>query len=132
MGQEDSYADSANPDKIQTIVNAGYRRATGAKKDVLAGLDHLKSKKLYVTSDSVNLIKELNTYSWKLDKNGDAMEVPVKLWDDLIDSARYACFTGEKIKISLAVAGAKRYDGFGGFDTPLHRGYDDSSFRGFE
>ena len=64
--KEDSIicADSANPDKIVTIQNAGYRRAIGAKKDVLSGIDFVKSKKLYVTEDSVNLIKELGIYSW--------------------------------------------------------------------
>lgn len=102
------YADSANPDKIVTIQNAGYRRCNPAKKDVLAGIDYLKSKKLYVTKDSVNLIKELGIYSWKLDKNGEAMEAPVKLFDDGIDALRYSIFTGEKIKISLAVVGIKK------------------------
>ncbi len=126
------YADSANPDKIQTIVNAGYRRTTGAKKDVLAGIDHIKSKKLFVTADSVNLIKELGIYSWKTDRNGDAMEVPVKLFDDNLDSLRYAVFTGEKIKISLAAAGNRRHDPMTGFDSRLHRTTSDSSFRGFE
>ena len=132
--KEDSiiYADSANPDKIVTIQNAGYRRATGAKKNVLAGIDFVKSKKLYVTEDSVNLIKELGIYSWKLDKEGKPMEVPVKLFDDALDALRYAVYTGERIKISLAQVGAKKDNGLNGFDIPLHRGYSDSSFRGFE
>ncbi len=131
--KEDSiiYADSANPDKIVTMNNAGYRRATGAKKDVLAGIDYVKSKKLFITADSVNLIKELGMYSWKLDKEGEPMEVPVKLWDDNLDSLRYAIFTGEKIKISLAVAGAKKQNGFNGFGGSINRGHSDSRFRGF-
>ncbi|UFH60471.1 PBSX family phage terminase large subunit [Sulfurovum mangrovi] len=126
------YADSANPDKIQTIVNAGYRRCKPAKKDVLAGIDHIKSKKLYVTADSINLIKELESYSWKLDKNGEAMEVPAKLFDDALDALRYAVFTGEKIKISIAQAGRRKHDSFkeygsaGGFS-----GYDSGNMRGF-
>ncbi len=126
------YADSANPDKIQTIVNAGYRKATGAKKDVLAGIDHIKSKKLYVTEDSVNLIKELGIYSWKTDKEGKPLEVPVKLFDDCLDGLRYAVFTGQKIKISLAMVGNKRHDTMAGFDSRLHRTASDSSFNGFE
>ena len=131
--KEDSiiYADSANPDKIQTIVNAGYRRATGAKKDVLAGIDYVKSKKLYVTEDSVNLIKELEAYSWQTDKDGNPTEKPVKLFDDLCDSVRYAVFTGDKIKISLAIAGKKKNNDFDGFDGLLHREHSDSSFKGF-
>ncbi len=126
------YADSTNPDKIVTIQNAGFRRYYPAKKDVIASIDFIKSKKLYITSDSVNLIKELGIYSWKLDKNGDAMEVPVKLFDDALDAVRYAVFTGEKIKISLAVAGATKNNGLGGYGGRIHRTESDSSFRGFE
>jgi phage terminase large subunit len=125
------YADSANPDKIQTIVNAGYRRATGAKKDVLAGVDHIKSKKLFVTEDSVKLIKELSIYSWKTDKEGKPLEVPVKLFDDCLDGLRYATFTGEKIKISLAMVGVKKQNRFNGFGGSLNKGHSDSRFRGY-
>ena len=39
--------DSANPDGIQTIVNAGFRRTVGAQKNVISGIDHIKSKKLF-------------------------------------------------------------------------------------
>ncbi|NOR56497.1 MAG: PBSX family phage terminase large subunit [Sulfurovum sp.] len=131
--KEDSiiYADSANPDKIVTIQNAGYRRATGAKKDVLAGIDFVKSKKLYVTEDSVNLIKELGIYSWKLDKEGKPLEVPVKLFDDALDALRYAVFTGEKIKISLAVVGKRKQSDMRGFSESPFRGSTSDRFRGF-
>lgn len=101
------YADSANPDKIVMIQNAGYK-CTQAKKDVLAGIDFMKSKNIHVTKESVNLIKELESYSWKLDKNGEPMEQPVKFNDDLCDSLRYALFRGEKIKLSIAKIGQKK------------------------
>jgi len=123
------YADSANPDKIQTIINAGYRRCKPAKKDVLAGIDYIKSKKLYVTADSINLIKELESYSWKLDKNGEAMEVPVKLFDDALDALRYAIFTSDKIKISIAQAGETRYNRFKNYESS--RGFDGFESGGF-
>ena len=126
------YADSANPDKIQTIVNAGYRKCKPAKKDVLAGIDHIKSKKLYVTSDSTNIIKELGSYSWKLDKNGEPMEVPVKLFDDALDALRYAVFTGEKIKLSIAQAGSKKTNSFKGYGSGGgFEGYDSGKMVGF-
>jgi len=120
------YCDSANPDKIQMIQNAGYRKATMAKKDVLAGIDFVKSKKLHVTKDSVNLIKELESYSWQTDKNGNSMEKPVKLFDDLLDGLRYSIFTGEKIKISLAMVGAKKNNGLNMYGTSIHK-----SFKGY-
>ena len=92
----------------------------------------MKSKKLHITKDSVNLIKELSIYSWKLDKEGKAMEVPVKLFDDCLDGLRYSIFTGVKIKISLAMVGEKRHNGLSAFDASMDKGYSDSSFRGFE
>ena len=60
------------------------------------------------------------------------MEVPVKLFDDALDALRYAVYTGEKIKISLAVAGAKKHNGMGDYGGSIHRGYSDSHFNGFE
>ncbi len=126
------YCDSARPDQIVMIQNAGFRRATGARKDVLAGIDFVKSKKLYVTKDSPNMIKELEAYSWALDKNGVPIEKPVKLFDDALDGLRYAVFTGEKIKISLGIAGAKKHNVFSAFDGKIHRTESDSNFRGYE
>lgn len=126
------YADSANPDKIVTIVNAGFRRCIGAKKDVIAGIDYIKSKKLYVTSDSENLIKELGIYSWKVDKDGEPTEIPVKIFDDAIDALRYAVFQGERVKISLAAVGKAKNNGLNGFTERIFRSKNDSSMRGFE
>jgi len=60
------------------------------------------------------------------------MEVPVKLFDDALDAVRYAVYTGEKIKISLAMVGARKHDGMGAYGGSMDRGYSDSSFRGFE
>lgn len=92
----------------------------------------MKSKKLFVTKDSVNLIRELNSYSWKLDANGEPMEVPVKLFDDLCDALRYSVYSGEKIKISLAMVGAKKNNDLNGFsESPFRSESSDSRFRGY-
>ena len=87
---------------------------------------------LFVTTDSINLIKELGVYSWQIDKDGNSLEKPVKMADDLLDALRYATFDNQKIKISLAKASQKKNDELYGFDCSIHRGYSDSSFRGFE
>lgn len=103
------YGDSANPDKIVMVQNAGFKNCTQAKKNVLAGIDFVKSKKIHITKCSTNLIKEIESYSWKLDKNGEPMEQPVKFLDDGMDSIRYSIFRGEKIRLSIAtVTGKKR------------------------
>ena len=110
------YADSANPDKIVMIQNAGFTKCTQAKKDVLAGIDFVKSKKIHITKCSTNLIKEIESYSWKLDKNGEPEEKPVKFLDDGMDALRYSIFRGERITTSISSITSRRsdynYDGF--------------------
>ena len=53
----------------------------------------VKSDNFFVTKCSTNLIKELQTYSWKSDINGNILEEPVKFNDHLLDALRYAIYT---------------------------------------
>lgn len=84
-------ADSAEPKSIQEIHLAGYN-ITGAQKgadSIRKGIDRLKSKKLYITKRSVNLIKEMRNYSWELDKSGNATNKPIDSYNHAIDALRY-------------------------------------------
>jgi phage terminase large subunit len=67
-----------------------------AKKDVLKGIDFAKSRKLRVYSESSNLIKELQSYKWREDKDGRVLDEPVKFQDHLMDAMRYGLYTGTK------------------------------------
>lgn len=80
------YADSANPDKIEEIYQAGFN-VYPADKSVKDGIDYVKRKKLHIHKDSVNLIKEIKSYSWKVDKLGRILDEPVKYNDDLCFAA---------------------------------------------
>ena len=112
------YADSANPDKIVMIQNAGFGKCVGAKKDILAGIDFMKSKKIHITKCSINIIKEIESYRWKLNKNSEAMEQPIKLLDDILDGCRYSIFRGEAINISIThITGKKRKNDFDNYDA---------------
>ena len=53
------------------------------------------SKPLFVV-DSPNLIKELRTYKWKVDKNNKPLDEPVKFNDDGMDAMRYGFYNGLK------------------------------------
>lgn len=86
------YADHAEPDRIREIFLAGWN-IRPAKKDVEDGIDRVKSKKLYIHPDSINLIKEFKRYKWKQDKDGRILDEVVKLYDDLMDAMRYAIYT---------------------------------------
>jgi phage terminase large subunit len=90
------YCDSARPDLIQEICNAGFN-AVASDKSVIDGIDYCKRQSLKILSDSVEAIKELKRYSWKKDKDGKIMDVPVKAFDHFCDSFRYALYTHSKI-----------------------------------
>ena len=83
------YPDTANPAYNQMLANAGYRVGK-TNKDVIEGINFLKGYKLRFTSDSPDLIKEIRTYSWRVDKEGNEMDEPVKEFDDGMDACRYA------------------------------------------
>lgn len=80
--------DYARPEIIEDLRRKGYN-AKNAIKDVKPGIDSIKSSKLFIHKESVNLIKEIQSYKWKT--NGDrVLDEPVKLYDDGMDAMRYA------------------------------------------
>ncbi|MCM8819498.1 MAG: PBSX family phage terminase large subunit [Candidatus Omnitrophica bacterium] len=84
------YCDSAEPARIEEMRLAGLN-AKPANKSVKEGIAYLKQLKLVV--DGVNLIKELEGYCYKVNKEGNLTEEIVKLNDHLIDAMRYAIYT---------------------------------------
>lgn len=90
----DIFADNAEPKTIEEICNYGYN-CKPADKDVWAGIQKVKSMPLYITKNSVNLLKEIKSYKWKTNKEGEvlATEEPVKVNDHAMDALRYAIFT---------------------------------------
>ncbi len=83
------YADSARPDLIKAWFINGYK-IDKANKNVFEGINAVKSFNLKITRDSVNILKEIELYVWKEDKNGEVLDEPVKMNDDLMDALRYA------------------------------------------
>lgn len=91
---DELFCDNAEPKTIEELCRAGYN-AKPAEKDVYAGIQKVKSMPLIVTQESTNLIKEIKSYKWKLDKNGKIHpdEVPVKFNDHAMDAMRYGIYT---------------------------------------
>jgi phage terminase large subunit len=89
------YCDCAEPARIEELKRNGFN-AWEADKDVNKGIDFVKSQKLYIDENSVDLIKELKTYSWQENKAGDIIDKPSKEWDHSMDALRYACYTHNK------------------------------------
>ncbi len=83
------YADSAEPQRIEEIYQAGFN-IYSSEKDVSFGINRVKQYKMHILEDSVNLIKEIRSYKWKEDKEGRILEEPVKFNDHAMDAMRYA------------------------------------------
>jgi phage terminase large subunit len=87
------YADSAEPDRILEITRAGFKCYPANKSNKLDRIDFFKSFDIQVTARSTNLIKELNTYIWGTDRNGNQLDEPVKINDHAIDASLYVVYT---------------------------------------
>jgi len=88
----DIYADAAEPQRIQEICQAGFN-AKPANKSVKDGIDFVKRFRIYSNPQNVNVNKEVLSYSYKRDKNGNTIDEPIKILDDALDASRYAIFT---------------------------------------
>jgi phage terminase large subunit len=93
-GSVEIFCDNAEPKTIEELTRAGFN-AKPASKDVYAGIQKVKAQDLYISPGSVNLLKEIRSYRWKVDKDGKVHqnEEPVKMWDHLCDAMRYAIYT---------------------------------------
>lgn len=85
------WSESADPRLIEEIYNAGFdiwpvEKGGGS---VNAGLDKMKSMKIYVTENSLNAIKEFKNYTYMQDKNGIWLNKPIDAHNHIIDGVRY-------------------------------------------
>lgn len=85
------YADSAEPKSIDEIRKHGkmIRPVTKGKDSILFGVDVMQRQDYLVTSNSLNLIKELRNYTWKKDREGNKLNVPIDDFNHAIDAWRY-------------------------------------------
>lgn len=97
------FAESADPRLVDEIKLRGVN-IYGVDKSgpsIKAGIDKILSMDLYVTERSYNLMKELRTYVWDKDKNGNYINEPVDKDNHLMDAMRYyvlGCLLGKILK----------------------------------
>ena len=58
---------------------------------IKAGIDFMKGLKIYITSRSVNAIKEFDNYTYLQDANGRWLNDPEDDYNHIIDGVRYVC-----------------------------------------
>lgn len=86
------FAETARPEAIEEIRRTGLN-IKEADKSVIDGINMIKSMPLFITRRSTNVIKEIKSYKWKVDKDGRVLDEPVKFNDDAMDAIRYAVYT---------------------------------------
>lgn len=95
------YADSAEPDRIQMLQDAGYnvRPAYKASNSVADGIDYCRQLEVILLKRDIPLREEFYSYKYKEDKAGKIVfnekgkETPAKFRDDLMDAWRYDEYT---------------------------------------
>lgn len=105
------YADSEDPQRIEEI--ARYRRKSGLRFNIHAaekgpgsvrkGIDSVKSQSLFVTRRSENVIKEIRSYKWKEDRDGRALDEPLKFNDHAMDAVRYPIHASAKPRARVRI-----------------------------
>ena len=112
---KDMWCDSAEPDRIKTWKNAGFRAKGvdkgGSQGSVKAQIDWLKGsvskdravkRMIYVHPSCTNTIKELQQWKWKKDeKTGIYLDEPVPFQDDAMAALRYGIERWRKKKTIL-------------------------------
>jgi len=87
------FCDSAEPDRIKTWKNAGYRARAVVKEpgSVKAQIDWLKKQKIYIHPRCINTIKEIQQWKWKFDSKLNVyLDEPVEFLDDAMAALRYS------------------------------------------
>lgn len=89
--REETIFDSAEPKSIKELENLQINVFAAQKgaDSIRNSIDILKRYKFNVTSNSTDLIKELKTYKWVLDKGANPTQTPIDFNNHLIDALRY-------------------------------------------
>ena len=84
-------AESAEPKSIAEIKLHGLKIIPTEKgpDSIQFGINLIQQRDFLVTKDSLNLIKELRGYTWRTDKTGKSLNVPIDDLNHAIDAARY-------------------------------------------
>lgn len=82
------YADASSPENIEVFCREGLNTYPSVK-NVNAKIETTKMTRIHVHPRCVNLIRELEGYQWKKDKDGNILDIPVKKDDHATDALMY-------------------------------------------
>lgn len=94
------WCDAAEPKSIAEIgkatggkIRACDKGGVSDRKKRRAQIQWVQGWKLFVTKDSVDLIKAMRNYIWETDANGEPTDIPVHKWSHGPDAIRYGLFS---------------------------------------
>ncbi len=89
------YGDNEDPQAIASCQAAGLNVFPMEKGpgSVLAGIREIQKRPFYIVKGSTDTLKEAKLYSWRTDKNGQILDVPVKVRDHAMDAIRGAVYS---------------------------------------
>lgn len=93
-GMDDIIADCAEPKSIHELRQAGWNVHPSPKgpDSIIKGLDIMMQYQIFITAESINLIKEFRMYRWQRDKiSGKMINKPIGGLAHGIDGVRYVC-----------------------------------------
>tara|TARA_R110002074_G_scaffold4842_2_gene23637 strand:+ start:185 stop:1345 length:1161 start_codon:yes stop_codon:yes gene_type:complete len=87
------FADNSEPKSIAEIHRFGWniKAASKGKDSINIGIDLLRRNKLFVTKDSINVIKEFRSYKYETNRDGIILPKPIDANNHSIDAIRYGC-----------------------------------------
>lgn len=89
---EPIWADSSQPDSIETLQRAGYA-VIAAKKgpgSVVSGIHSVKAMNIHIHRQSVNVQNEARQYKWFETREGAIVDKPIDMFNHGWDAVRYA------------------------------------------
>jgi len=86
------YCDSAEANRIEELKRAGFN-VFQADKSVKDGIDFIKTCKIFSRPENTGINKEVLSYCYKQDKDGNLFDEPIKFNDHTMDAIRYAIYT---------------------------------------
>lgn len=93
------YTDCAEPKSISEIGKQGFNVLACSKDAPVKShkrkfqIQWLQGWKLFVTKDSIDMVRELRNYTWAQDKDGHLLPTPIEEFDHTLDALRYAVWT---------------------------------------
>lgn len=85
------YADSAEPDRIEEFCNEGFD-CVPANKSVTDGIEAVRRTKVHIYKECINTLKEIKSYKYDKDKDGNILDKPIKFNDHSMDALRYCIY----------------------------------------